>query len=57
MNLKEEFVEGGSLIAGNNVCWYSRSQSSMKKDKSAPCARWGHASAVLDKQLFIHGGA
>jgi len=57
MNLKEEFVEGGSLITSNNTCWYSISQSSIRKDKSAPCARWGHSSALLEKNLFIYGGA
>jgi N-acetylneuraminic acid mutarotase len=41
-----------------NACWYARpaDNKNHKKNKTGPCRRWGHSTAVADNRLFIYGG-
>jgi len=41
-----------------NARWYARpaDNKNHKKNKTGPCRRWGHSTAVADNRLFIYGG-
>jgi len=41
-----------------NARWYARpaDNKNHKKNKTGPCRRWGHSTAIADNRLFIYGG-
>ena len=42
----------------SSSCWFVRPDDtkSHKKNKTGPCRRWGHSSAIFDNKIMIYGG-